>query len=364
MIQLELIDRTKCSGCTACANICPKKCINMVADNEGFLYPEIIDSICVDCGLCRKVCPIGKMEKHNPFSVYAVKNKDDEARLKSTSGAVFTAISNYVFENNGVVCGCKFDENLQAVHDFAENFEEMKAFRGAKYIQSILSDTFKKVKQFLLEGRLVLFTGTPCQVAGLSAYLGKEYENLIKCDLVCHSVPSPKALEAYKKELEEKYSSKVKEVYFREKKLDGWKKSNLKVEFEDGQVYREILKENVFMKGFNNGLFNRLSCSNCSYKDFRGCSDITIADYWGIEKIAEEFADNLGVSLVFINNKIGEELFDRIKDNLTYIETKVEDSVVKNPYIVVPSPAHKSRKEFFENIDSEVFSDLVTKLLQ
>ena len=303
------------------------------------------------------------MEKHNPLSVYAVKNKDDEARTKSTSGAMFTAISNYVLRNKGVVFGCKFDENLRAIHDFAENLEEMKKFRGAKYIQSILSDSFKKIKQFLNDGRLVLFTGTPCQVAGLSSYLGKEYENLIKCDLVCHSVPSSKALNAYIQELEGKNGSKVIEVCFREKKLEGWKRSNLKVEFEDGQIYREILKENVFMRGFNNGLFNRPSCADCSYKDFKGCSDITIADYWGIEKVAEDFADNLGVSLVFVNSKIGGKLFDDVKIDLEYIETKVEDSILKNPYIVTSSPAHKNRKEFFENVDSEVFSDLVKKLL-
>jgi len=361
---VELIDKEKCSGCTACANICPRKCINMVADNEGFLYPQIIDTVCVDCGLCRKVCPIGKSEKHNPFSVYAVKNKDDDARLNSTSGAMFTLLSDYILERNGVVFGCKLDENLQAVHDFAETKEGIKVFRGAKYIQSILDDTFKKVKKFLLDGRYVLFTGTPCQVAGLSAYLGKEYDNLIKCDLVCHSVPSPKALEAYINELEKEKKSKAIEICFREKILEGWKRSNLRVNFENGEVYREVLKENVFMKGFNNGLFNRTSCANCSYKDFKGSSDITIADYWGIEKVSEEFADNLGVSLVFVNTKNGEKLFEKIKEKLNYIETTIEDAVLKNPYIVTSSPKHENRKNFFDNIDKNDFSDLVMNLLK
>lgn len=360
---MELINRTECSGCTACANICPQKCINMEADNEGFLYPQIIDFMCSDCGLCREVCPIGKIEKHSPFYVYAVKNKDNETKLKSTSGAMFTAISDFVFANKGVVFGCKFDEELNAVHDFAETKEELHVFRGTKYVQSILADTFRKVEEFLIAEKMVLFTGTPCQVAGLSAYLGKEYDNLIKCDLVCQSVPSPKAVQAFVKELEGKNNSKVRNLYFREKKLDGWTKSNLRVDFENGHIHRESLYGNVFMKGFNKGLFSRPSCANCSYKDFKGNSDITIADYWGIEKVAQDFADNLGVSLVFINTEKGVDIFSKINSKLNYIETKVDESILENPHVVVPSAVHKNRNEFFKNIDSEKFSDLVKKLV-
>jgi len=289
---MNFAEKKKCSGCSACENICPVGAIKMVPDSEGFLYPEMDGIKCIECGACKNVCPIGKIEKHSPITTYAAKNKDDDARMASTSGAVFTAISKYVFENGGVVIGCKFDENLQVVHDCATTLEEAKAFRGAKYTQSILGDIFKKVKILLQQDKTVLFTGTPCQVAGLSSYLGKEYEKLIKCDLVCHSVPSPKALRAFLNELEDKYSSKIKEFCLREKKLIGWQASNVKAVFENGEIYREILKNTAFLKGFMHGLYNRPSCSECSYKDFRGASDITIGDYWGIESVKPEFTDS------------------------------------------------------------------------
>jgi len=362
-LAMNIAGKSKCSGCSACANICPVDCIKMLPDEEGFLYPEIEIEKCINCGACKEICPSGKTKKHAPLASYAVKNKEDETRLASTSGGIFTAISKYVFENDGVVVGCKFNENLQAVHDFAANFEEAKAFRGAKYVQSILGDTFQKVKALLEKEKLVLFTGTPCQVVGLAAYLGKDYENLITCDLVCHSVPSEKALKAYIKELEDKHSSKVKEFYLREKALIGWQTSNLKAVFENGEVYREVLRDSAFMKGFNLGLYNRPSCANCSYKEFKGASDITIGDYWGIELKHEEFADPLGVSLVFINNEKGEILFEQMKENLEFIETPLEETYVKNPYIVASSAAHRNREKFFEKIASRKFSELVEELL-
>jgi len=360
---MQLIDKNKCSGCTACMNICPKNCIKMTEDAEGFLYPEIDIKNCVDCGRCKSVCPIEKNKKRKSCMVFAAKNKNDKTRLNSTSGAMFTAISQYIFANNGVVVGCKYNEEFKAIHSIATTHKEMEAFRGAKYVQSILDDTFKKVKTILKTGKLVLFTGTPCQVAGLTAYLGQEYENLLTCDLVCHSVPSPLALNAYLTELEDKNSSKIKAFCLREKSLKGWQTSNVKVEFENGKIYRELLKETSFMKGFNKGLFNRPSCSNCSYKDFKGVADITIGDYWGIELKDSNFADNLGVSLVFVNSKKGEAIFSQIKNELEYIKTEIKDAVLKNPYVVTSSPAHKNRNIFFEEVGNQKFSALVENLL-
>lgn len=364
MIEIELVKRDKCSGCTACANVCPKNCIKMLPDDEGFLYPKIDSLVCTECGLCQKVCPVDKIEKHLPLSTYALKSKNDEIRLKSTSGAVFETLSKYVLNNGGVVFGCKFNEDLIAEHDYIEYYEGLDAFRGAKYVQSRLNNSFKNVKSFLEQGRWVLFSGTPCQIAGLDFYLNKEYDKLIKCDLVCHSVPSPNALKAYIKEIEETNNKKVSKIWFRNKELNGWTKSNLKIIFEDDTVYKEPLVNTAFMQGFNRGLYNRPSCANCSYKDFKNVSDITIADYWGIEKVAEDFADNIGVSLVFINSLKGRKIFEEIKENLVFIETKIEESVLENPYIITSSLPHKNRSEFFKRIDSERFSDLVMSLLK
>lgn len=362
-MKLELIKKEKCSGCTACANVCPNNCIKMISDNEGFLYPQIDTSKCIECGLCENVCPIDKAEKHLPINTYALKNKNADIRLKSTSGAMFTVLVEYVLNKGGVVFGCKFNKDLIAEHDYIDEYDGLDEFRGAKYVQSRLDDSFKKVKEFLQQDRYVLFTGTPCQIAGLNSYLGKEYEKLIKCDLVCHSVPSPKALSAYINEIEKQNNKKATKIWFRNKELNGWTKSNIKVEFKDGTIYKEPLVNTAFMQGFNRGLYNRPSCADCSYKDFKGSADITIADYWGIEKVDEDFADNIGVSLVFINNEKGKNIFDAVKENLDFIETKIESSVLENPYIITSSKAHKNRKEFFSKVDTEEFSDLVNKLL-
>ena len=360
---MSLIDREKCSGCTACANICPKHCIQMLPDKEGILYPEIEKSQCIECKLCEKVCPVDKTIKNVPLDTYAVKNKNDDIRKRSTSGAMFSVLAMYVLEKKGVVFGCKFNDELEAEHYFAENYEELEQFRGAKYVQSKLNDSFKKVEEFLKQDRFVLFTGTPCQVAGLDSYLGKEYEKLIKCDIVCHSVPSPKALDKYINMLEENFTSKAKEVYFRCKDMYGWKKSNIKVVFKNGKKYEECLYNTPFMKGFNRGLFNRPSCGKCSFKDFKGVSDVTIADYWGIENVDKEFDDNTGVSLVFINSQKGGKILNILKDKIEYIETSVESAIQKNPFVITSSPVHKNRKEFFDRLDSEKFSDLVYELV-
>lgn len=359
-----LADKVNCSGCTACANICPKQCIKMIPDDEGFLYPSIDEEKCIKCGACKSVCPIGKTEKHFPLGVYGIKNKNKDIRLLSTSGGVFSVLAEYVIERNGVVFGCKFNENLEAEHDFAESYQDVEAFRGAKYVQSKLNDAFKKVKKFLDEDRYVLFTGTPCQVAGLHFYLGKNYEKLIKCDLVCHSVPSPKAFELYIKEIEEKNSQKISEIFFRNKELNGWNKSNIKIIFGNGNIYKETLKETSFMKGFINGLYSRVSCANCTYKNFKGSSDITIADYWGIEKVDKDFDDNLGVSLVFANSQVGEKVIKQINDKIELIETSLEDSTLKNQRILIQAPMHEKRSSFFEKINDNNFSELVFKLLK
>ena len=361
---MSLIENQKCSGCTACVNICPKNCIEMVPDKEGFLYPKIDKSNCIECGLCKKICPINNTEKHLPFFAYAVKNKNDKERNESTSGAIFSVLAKYVLNNKGIVFGCKFNNNLQAEHDFVETYDEIDEFRGAKYVQSNLNDSFKKVKSFLEKGRYVLFSGTPCQIAGLDAYLGKKYEKLIKCDVVCHSVPSPKALESYIKALENKHNKKITKIWFRRKDMYGWQKSNVKLKFDDGSVYQEFLVDTSFMKGFNNGLFNRPSCANCAYKDFKGKSDITIADFWGIENVNEKFSDNIGVSLAFVNTEIGVSLFEKMKENIEFIKVNVEDTVIKNPFTIKSSPSHKNRKDFFDRIDSENFENLVLELLK
>ena len=204
MISIE--EKGQCSGCSACYSMCPKEAIAMQEDTEGFVYPFVDNSKCINCELCVKVCPIKKENKKVVSNIHAIacKNKEEKIREESTSGGVFTALSELVINQGGVVFGAIYDENLNVKHSYVENIDECNKFRGSKYVQSSIGDAFKKVKEFLVQGRLVMFSGTPCQVAGLYSYLGKEYDNLILIDLVCHGAPSPKVFRKYIKSLENK----------------------------------------------------------------------------------------------------------------------------------------------------------------
>ncbi len=190
--MIEIKEKYNCCGCSACVQICPKQCISLSADNEGFLYPQVDTAVCINCGLCEKVCPvINQNEPRMPLEVYAAKNTDEEIRLKSSSGGIFTLLAEHIISEGGVVFGARFNENWEVVHDYTETVEGLESFRGSKYVQSIIGENFKKAKFFLDEGRNVLFSGTPCQVAGLKKFLRKEYENLLTVEVVCHGVPSP-----------------------------------------------------------------------------------------------------------------------------------------------------------------------------
>lgn len=255
--------------------------------------------------------------------VYAVKHKDEVTRAASRSGGIFTALSDWVLSNGGVVYGCVLTDDFNAVHIRAENAKERNRMRGSKYIQSKLGDTFKNVKVDLDIGKRVFFSGTSCQVAGLKKYLRKEYDNLFCVDIVCHGVPSKKVWEAYISWQEQKHHAKVINVDFRNKKDFGWRDHVETLRFDNDKS----VNSKVFTNLFYGHCILRPSCYECPYKSIMHPSDITIADYWGIEKAAPEFDDNKGVSLVLINNKIGIEVFNLIKKDVTWKETKIEDSI-------------------------------------
>lgn len=240
--MINILDKKDCCGCASCAQVCPKQCISMNEDCEGFLYPKVDSAVCVDCGLCEKVCPvINKGYTIVPLATYAAKNKDEKIRYKSSSGGVFTLIAEQILADGGVVFGARFNENWEVIHDYAETVEGLEAFRGSKYVQSVIGDNYKYAKQFLLEGRNVLFSGTPCQIAGLKKFLRKEYENLLTVEVVCHGVPSPKVWRDYLQYKRAQHvvgkntvSSSIDElpmitgISFRDK-ISGWKKFGFKI---------------------------------------------------------------------------------------------------------------------------------------
>lgn len=314
--MIKIARKEECTGCHGCYNVCPKKCIDMNFDEEGFLYPSVDSDKCLECGLCEKVCPIIHIvEVENDPIAIGCYNKDEKIRMESSSGGIFTLISELVIQSGGVVFGAEFDENYNVRHSYVDNMEDLQKFRGSKYVQSTIGNSYYDVKKFLEQGRQVLFSGTPCQIAGLKRYLRKDYDNLICQDIVCHGVPSTYVWEHYKKFIAN--GRRISGVKFRDKST-GWKTYSLQIDFDDGSSYNDIGNENSYIKGFVKDFYLRPSCYECKYKTLHRESDITLADFWGIEANEPELDDNKGTSLIFINSDKGRITFEDIKKDIVF----------------------------------------------
>jgi coenzyme F420-reducing hydrogenase beta subunit len=324
-----------CCGCEACVQICPVNAIRLGKDNEGFLYPRIDKERCLNCGLCEKLCPVlNPGNERKPLYVYAAKNKNEEIRYKSSSGGIFTMVAEHIIRSGGVVFGARFNAAWEVIHDYTDTCEGLEAFRGSKYVQSNVGNTYKQAKLFLDAGRKVLFSGTPCQIAGLKTFLKQEYDNLLTIDVVCHGVPSAEVWEMYLNEMKD--NQNIINVNFRNK-AEGWKNYVLSIDRKNDEQQLMAVRENTFMNGFLQNLYLRPSCYACPLKPLKSVSDITIGDYWGVQNILPEFDDNKGVSLVMINTLKGKTIYDKLeKDDreTTYAEaiagnSKVEESAIK-----------------------------------
>lgn len=323
--MIQILDKSQCCGCTACVSICPKQCITMREDEEGFLYPVVDSSHCIDCNLCKKVCPeLYPKEMREPLHVYAAKHKNEQVRLASSSGGIFTLLAEKIIDEGGVVFGVRFNNNWDVVHDYTETMEGLAVFRGSKYVQSYMGDCYLKAKSFLEQGRKVMFTGTPCQIAGLKNFLRKDYDNLLTVDVVCHGVPSPKVWQVYLDEIARKggknsvlshpivEKTEINHIDFRSKSI-GWKKFSFALTLSkataDGEkntvLLSSIFTENPYMNAFLSNLSLRPSCYDCPAKAGKSGSDITIADFWGIEDVLPEFDDDKGISLVLSYSEKG-----------------------------------------------------------
>ncbi|MEE0997300.1 MAG: Coenzyme F420 hydrogenase/dehydrogenase, beta subunit C-terminal domain [Paludibacteraceae bacterium] len=352
----------------------------MNEDCEGFLYPKVDSAACVDCGLCEKVCPvINQGYTIVPLATYAAKNKDEKIRYKSSSGGIFTLIAEQILADGGVVFGARYNENWEVIHDYTETFEGLEAFRGSKYVQSVIADNYKYAKQFLLEGRKVLFSGTPCQIAGLKKFLCKEYENLLTVEVVCHGVPSPKVWRDYLQYKRAQHvvgkntvSSSINElpvitgISFRDK-TKGWEKFGFKIcyaasEAAENSVSKSAyivnceitpFNEDVFMRGFLKNLYLRPSCYHCVARLGKSGADIAIADYWGIQRIHPELDDDKGVNLVLINTQKGEIYFNEIEGILTYTISDYRKAIANNPCIVKSVVEPSQRVQFWREYERQ-----------
>ena len=355
----EIAEKQICSGCGACENACPKRCITMQSDSEGFLYPHIDEEKCIDCGKCGKICPVLNEYKGNPKGrAYACINKDDDTRMQSSSGGVFTLLAEYVLEKGGAVFGAAFDETLNVRHTVVVSKDELYRLRGSKYVQSRIGDTYKSVKEYLNGETPVLFTGTPCQISGLKAYLGKEYDNLITQDIICHGVPSPGIWQKYLNHLTD--VDKSNPPNFRSKHT-GWESYSLRINLKGGKNYIQYAASDLYMKAFLNDLCLRPSCYQCHSKSLERESDITLADFWGVENIVPDMFDNKGTSLVFVNSAKGQKLFDAAADKMICKPVSLDEAVKYNSSAYKPAEENKKRSGFMQEIQDGDFESVVKK---
>lgn len=337
--MIKIVNKCECCGCEACVQVCPKNCIDLSADSQGFLYPVVSTESCIDCGLCEKVCPIiNKAERPQmfPSSLYAVKSTDDFIREQSSSGGFFSQLADFVLSKEGVVYGAAFDDAFNVCHTRVDKITDLPKLRGSKYVQSRIGHTFGQCKNDLKEGKLVLFTGTPCQISALGHFLSKDYYNLIKLEVVCHGVPSPMIYRQYLKEtvIKGAVDRTITKVNFRSK-LGSWKRYFFNVEYEDcGDIceYKECVTDSLYMKGFLSNLYVRPSCFECPAKNFASGADFTIADFWGQEYTFPEFDDDRGVSAVFVNTLKAKGIFNQL--SAVVVERNFEDFIRYNPSLV------------------------------
>lgn len=353
---LENKDKVNCSGCQACKNICPKDCISMEYDNEGFLYPVIDKSKCINCKRCINACEYNKeIIKVSNQKVYAARSKDENIVNKSSSGGLFIPLSDDILNENGMICGAKFNEEYLVVHDITNNKEIRDSFCGSKYLQSDVGNIYKEVEKYLKLGTKVLFTGTPCQVDGLKSYLNKDYDNLILMDFVCHGVPSPILFKKHINKKIKKYKGNITNLTFRYKKQE-WGTQNLKINFNNGKMYSKKGMRDTYYNLFLSNIIIRPSCYKCRYSNTNRVSDITIADFWGIEKIKPNFPSKNGASLLISNTEKGEKLINNIQDKLILEESNFEEVKKRQVNLSHPTTENRKRKLYFKIYEKLGFS--------
>ena len=353
-----------CTGCSACFAICPQKCIHMECDAEGFRYPTIDKERCSGCSQCKKVCPLNtELDSAGAVPLaYAAYTKDHLLQMQSSSGGIFGEIASMVIRNGGVVCGAAFSDHECVAHIIIDNPGDLRLLQGSKYLQSNVGDSFRQIKQYLDQGRLVLFTGTPCQVEGLLNFLGHEYENLITQDIVCHGVPSAMVWGKYISGLQSSISQEITRINFRDKH-QGWKNFSMYFQFSNGLEQRTVFRKDAFMKGFLANLYLRPSCYQCHFKTVSRRSDFTLADFWGVQKVCPEMAHFDGTSLVWVNTEKAKRIWDSLKSRLVCKEVKLEQALQYNSAATHSVDMPKEREKFFALLKEGSFEMAVRTVL-
>lgn len=362
--MITITDKTRCSGCYACANACPKDCITLSEDTEGFRYPQVDKAVCINCRLCEKVCPmLGGADRvrgeRKGIKSVACYDNNPETLAKSASGGVCNILSDYIIEAGGVVFGVAGNAITKVQHIMAETKEDIKLLQNSKYLQSHMDYNYRLAKKQLEDGKTVLFTGTPCQIAGLYAYLGKDYENLLTADLVCHGVPSEKVFKKYITEHEKKAGKKV--VSFHRDKEKGWKPCLFTYVYEDGTAVTNNGRKDMFNQGFTTNMFQRPSCYTCPFALMERIGDLTVGDWFGGTKYKELDPENKGLSMMVINSPKGEKYYELIKEKMFVREYSVEEAVKESVHLGKSPRMNYMRKAFFKNVDKMSYQELYKK---
>lgn len=350
--MIDIKDKVNCCGCSACEQVCPIHCIRLCSDDEGFLYPVTDKNVCIECGLCVQVCPIlnAKDEVSSLLETYAAYNKNEDQRLSSSSGGVFSLLAEQILKKNGIVFGAAFSEDFRSVkHTVCESTDGIVELRGSKYLQSDKQASYAMVHEALQDDTLVLFSGTPCEIEGLKSYLRKPYKNLICVDIICHGVPSPILWSKYVSFREKEAGASVLNVSFRHKYY-GWKKFSVLFEFLNGTEYLSPLNKDPYMQMFLQDLCLRPSCYDCRFKKKNRESDITLADFWGCDRVVPDMDDDKGLSLIILHSERGKRLLDSIRGDLEIKPVGFEAATIYNSAMSLSVKKPESRDAFMKEM--------------
>ncbi|WP_408071402.1 Coenzyme F420 hydrogenase/dehydrogenase, beta subunit C-terminal domain [Butyrivibrio sp. JL13D10] len=358
MVNIE--NKADCTGCHSCMTVCPRRCITMASDKQGFKYPIVNADDCINCKLCDKVCHMKRDDlRSKPYKAYAAKNNNENERMSSSSGGIFVAVAKWVIGKGGSVYGAAFDEKFRVHHVRVTKEEDLEQLQTSKYVQSDIENTYIQAIADLEDDKYVLFTGTPCQIGGLKSFLNKEYDKLILQDIMCHGVPSPKLWSKYIKELG---IGEIKKICFRDKS-DGWSEYHVKIEGTKKNIY-DVFNKNTYMRAFIADASLRPSCYNCRYKHLDYAGDYILADFWGVSSICPEMNDNKGVSLFLVNSTKGERLFDVIKGQVEFKEVDLNSALSKNGAAINGAAMNEKNKALFEHIDDMTVHGIVEKYIR
>jgi coenzyme F420-reducing hydrogenase beta subunit len=361
--MIHINNKHDCCGCTACASVCNKNAIIMQADKEGFLYPHVNIELCTDCHLCEKICPIitrdnKKTVLNLPLNVYALHHKDIEVWYKSSSGGVFTALAEDCLKMKGIVYGAVFSKDFTVVHCGEQTAKGILKFRGSKYVQSDIQGIYRDIRRHLRNERQVLFSGTPCQVEGLKNFLSKEYNNLTTIDILCHGVPSPRLFADYIQYINQHSIDSLQQIFMKDKTF-GWEYQNLRLYYKHNNTEFNTPLSNLWNKLYYDNIINRPSCHHCRFTNLYRAGDITIGDFWGIQKSHPNFFNTNGISLLMVNTNRGKVVWERIHSDFIYQQSNTKQCL--QPVLLHPKSASPQRDAFWKEYLQNGFTATVNK---